>query len=622
MIRKGEGVHDLWDFINAAIAADNPSHVTALLADSHHELEHSDITGVEGDAAHEAYRKGLINDDSINRAYWEGPTNPRYMEAFRKLVLAGAPLINSLVDRQNLINQGRGIHPMNRPFEVGPTGGYKVNAQWGHKPHALSVSDAKRASGGQYINPWDPQTRTLITNIKSKKNLQGEGWLRPYAEALEERRSSSGVQGRKRTSETIHPGLVHRNAIRIPDGNALVELWNVAKTAAAQASSSGQDPVQAAHAALLENKTFRKVTGGIHHQPYAPGKYSEQAMAQTLTEQGIPDEQQIDQMGDPTPSAALHDALVQGGDMSHFIHPELVEQGWYQKLHGPAAGGLRGYYKGGGGRASGVKALGEMHGMSEEEANAIYDAAANKTIHGRTYSDRWHNALAQHEMRDGVKPTWVKDGMQLPGAAQPLTNQTKAPPPDQAQQQQPVVQGEGMNQEQGGMQMVHPDTASIPPSMGEAPPPNMGAAATVPPPLQTNVAAPPNAINTGSALDGRPPAPTRRGFMDSLGEAMGRLYGRTFPGGLFGKSESEKEQIEHYLEQVQIDIAKAELLLQNNAQMNPESPIDISLVAGRLNKSSSDITAIINSRGDWRNIAKSFNVPHEVVQEVKVIFHE
>ena len=110
--------------------------------------------------------------------------------------------------------------------------------------------------------------------------------------------------------------------------------------------------------------------------------------------------------------------------------------------------------------------------------------------------------------------------------------------------------------------------------------------------------------------------------MDSLGEAMGRLYGRTFPGGLFGKSESEKEQIEHYLEQVQIDIAKAELLLQNNAQMNPESPIDISLVAGRLNKSSSDITAIINSRGDWRNIAKSFNVPHEVVQEVKVIFHE
>ena len=613
MIRKGEGVHDLWDFIIAAIDADNPSHVTALLAEQHHELEHSDITGVEGDAAHEAYRKGLINDDSINRAYWEGPTNPRYMEAFRKLVLAGAPLINSLVDRQNLINQGRGIHPMNRPFEVGPTGGYKVNAQWGHKPHALSVSDAKRNSGGEYIDPWDPQTRTLITNIKSKKNLQGEGWLRPYSEALEERRSSSGVQGRKRTSETIHPGLVHRNAIRIPDGNALVELWNVVKTAANAASSSGQDPVQAAHAALLQNKTFKKVTGGVHHQPYAPGKYSEEAMAQTLTEQGIPDEQQIDQMGDPTPSAALHDALVQGGDMSHFVHPELLDASWLRQMDNNT------YYRTGAGRDKGVAALNEMHGISNEDAHAIYDQALNSK--GGRFSQRWKQALARHEMSDGVKPSWVKDGMQLPGAAQPLTNQTQAPPPDQAKQQQPVVQGEGMNQ-QGGMQMVHPDTVSTPPSMGEAPPPNMGAAATVPPPLQTNVAAPPNAINTGSALDGRPPAPTRRGFMDSLGEAMGRLYGRTFPGGLFGKSESEKEQIEHYLEQVQIDIAKTELLLQNNAQMNPESPIDISLVAGRLNKSSSDITAIINSRGDWRNIAKSFNVPHEVVQEVKVIFHE
>ena len=110
--------------------------------------------------------------------------------------------------------------------------------------------------------------------------------------------------------------------------------------------------------------------------------------------------------------------------------------------------------------------------------------------------------------------------------------------------------------------------------------------------------------------------------MDTAGEALGRLYGNLLPGGLFGKSETEKQQIEHYLEQVQIDIAKAELPITNVTPMNANSPIDISMVAGRLNKSSSDITAIIHSRGDWRDIAKSFNVPHETVQEVKVIFNE
>ena len=107
--------------------------------------------------------------------------------------------------------------------------------------------------------------------------------------------------------------------------------------------------------------------------------------------------------------------------------------------------------------------------------------------------------------------------------------------------------------------------------------------------------------------------------MDALGEKLGRLYGSNFPGGLFGKSESEKQQIEEYLEKVQIDIAKTELP-EPHTPMNSESPIDISLVAGQMNKSSSDITAIIYSRGDWRNIAKSFNIPHEEVQKVKVIF--
>ena len=103
MIVKGEGVHDLWDFINAALGSNSPSETTMALHDSHHDIHHSEITGVEGDAAHVAYRKGLVDEETA-RIYHEGPSNPRYMDAFRRCVLAGAPLINSLVERQNQIN--------------------------------------------------------------------------------------------------------------------------------------------------------------------------------------------------------------------------------------------------------------------------------------------------------------------------------------------------------------------------------------------------------------------------------------------------------------------------------------------------------------------------------------
>ncbi len=55
--------------------------------------------------------------------------------------------------------------------------------------------------------------------------------------------------------------------------------------------------------------------------------------------------------------------------------------------------------------------------------------------------------------------------------------------------------------------------------------------------------------------------------------------------------------------------------------MDSGSPVDVSMFAGQMNLSSNDVVAIVHSRGDWRTIAKSFDIPYEQVQITKVVFN-
>ena len=44
------------------------------------------------------------------------------------------------------------------------------------------------------------------------------------------------------------------------------------------------------------------------------------------------------------------------------------------------------------------------------------------------------------------------------------------------------------------------------------------------------------------------------------------------------------------------------------------------MIAGVVNRPVSDVVAILNSRGDWREMSKSMDVPLDVIQVVKVVF--
>ena len=129
---------------------------------------------------------------------------------------------------------------------------------------------------------------------------------------------------------------------RIPDGNALVELWNTVKEAQTVAQQMGQDPAQAAHQALMQNKTFKKVTGGIHHRSFEEsyGQYADHAAMFTPENQGVDSSQQVDSVGDPTPDPQLMNTPLDQ-DLSGWAHPELHEQGWYKNLHIGGKGAIR-----------------------------------------------------------------------------------------------------------------------------------------------------------------------------------------------------------------------------------------------------------------------------------------
>lgn len=91
----------------------------------------------------------------------------------------------------------------------------------------------------------------------------------------------------------------------------------------------------------------------------------------------------------------------------------------------------------------------------------------------------------------------------------------------------------------------------------------------------------------------------------------------------FFKEDVSKQQIEDMLESVQCDLAKQDEQVAKMipyTQLKSDNAADIAFMAGQLERPPSDVVTILNSRGDWREMAKSMDVPIEIIQVVKVAF--
>ena len=107
--------------------------------------------------------------------------------------------------------------------------------------------------------------------------------------------------------------------------------------------------------------------------------------------------------------------------------------------------------------------------------------------------------------------------------------------------------------------------------------------------------------------------------MSGLSELLSRLNNSTNLSDTLLRSDEYKTDFEKYIEEVQMEMAKT--VIDDYAEvtkMSPESPLDLAMLSSRIQRPTNDVISIYHTRGDWRNIAKSFNITHEKVQLVKV----
>ena len=106
--------------------------------------------------------------------------------------------------------------------------------------------------------------------------------------------------------------------------------------------------------------------------------------------------------------------------------------------------------------------------------------------------------------------------------------------------------------------------------------------------------------------------------MSGLAELLGTLSTTD----IFRRSDDLKPEIENYMESVQLELAKSVIDdLTPLGNLAVDSPLDVALLSSKVQMGTNDVITIFHTRGDWREIAKSFNIPHSSVQMVKVALH-
>jgi len=132
---------------------------------------------------------------------------------------------------------------------------------------------------------------------------------------------------------------------------------------------------------------------------------------------------------------------------------------------------------------------------------------------------------------------------------------------------------------------------------------------------------PPSNLNTNQGE--QPPAPQLdelggwRGMANELGYRVGRGVGTV------GRWLT-KEEIENALESVQHEMALQDETITKllpHTPMNGDNASDIAMMAGQIQRPASDVVAVLNSRGDWRELSKSMDMPFDYIQLVKVAFN-
>ena len=637
-IVKAEGVFDTDAMIAAIYGTDDLSLAgirNALYTQQHNfdDFEGQMMNPFVMDAVEMAIKSGQL-DKEIGRIIHSGPDTPGYDQAMRQAMRVGKPLVNEAAKRQIEINReaGHGFAEPNLPFVE--TQGDEADWQLDNTYYngATSTVNARKEGrrGKGAANPFNAQGQ-LVTDITSGMNNNREGWFRWYEEGakelgLVETRYNQRGEPRNEKRFVIPAHLVHTNTTTVNDDKLLMMIANFLK----QQQAAGVDPLQAK--ALLQDQPFM-------HRAQHMGLSNYDSIHGAIERRRMQNEEIRNNLMEPTTDEDLDagEAMPSIPGMrnidSSIIPPDAQDEAWVRWINNHNYGSHN---------KSAVKSMMDAFDMDEEQAKAIFDRANMKPkdsgIKGNRAS-RIYQLLYMHEMD--------KHGGNLPpdhhytGPRPPLDGRGIEPgqpaepqPPQPPQPGQPVIpEPAPRNPEPGPLPMGPQVVTGRPPiNPRPAPPP-------INPPPVNNVAqarstATGNQVNLNpsrfqSLIDqqnGNIPLSESDFIEPTVGAKLSRfaeLLGRATRNDIFRRSDEFKNEIETYIEDVQMEMAKTVIEDYHDIRkMDMNNPLDIAILGSRIQRPTNDVLSILHTRGDWRNIAKSFDVSHRDVQLVKVALNE
>lgn len=603
LIRKGHGIFNLHEFIDAMLGTNTVEEGYAALNDSHHDLNHDNFAGVEADAVKIATSQGLggLTEEDIAIINQGEAANPKgWFQAFQKAVNAGAPEINAAIKRTNDINRQK-ANAASIPFREIPEafqqdmGNYVAVEAW------RSPVLGRKGEGSHN------QMGALVTQYVSKLTGKPEAYARPYAEGLQMLRGEKYPDLKMpKASDEISPNILHSDSLYIRDGQLRSKFaLTVQGIKQAYPTAHPEQLKGMAIQALRSLPEFAKFAGIKHGGGLQFGEHSETSMQQRSIEQ------QQEKAG------GMDNTLL-------YLHPDHRNATYIKQIQSAAK-----HYFNEGPKKDAIAGFKALHGWDEETTRKVYERA--KTMTGKNKTHQLALAVQEQEMLDGKPPEWAGDAMMPKDAAiQSPVEGGRFTPSTEIGGGMPM--SGSINTEQPPINTEIPpiqQVAELPPHIPrlpdpESPKPNSHTTGANPVPVAQKPPAPP--MQSLNAYPSPPPANqnTGRGFMDNLLTRLGYGYETLFPS--FGKSEdmSKEQVLKEMLENVQLEIAKKEVVETSvtKSLCSISSIADVATIAKRMKRSNSDIVSIYHSRGDWENVAKSFKITHKEVQAVKVIFNE
>tara|TARA_R100000278_G_scaffold32925_1_gene29900 strand:+ start:1506 stop:3413 length:1908 start_codon:yes stop_codon:yes gene_type:complete len=623
-ISKSYAVVDIDEFIQAMRGAENLSEsgIEMMLQDLHHDVvQTGKYSPYEEEAVHFAIFSGAVGRD-VAETIMRGPGSFEYNRAFNKAFEAGFPLVNRAAEEQNAMNRGQ-HNPAPLPFtpagQLNPAYAGDVRSTVAEQTGGKNRRNRKSTD----FNPFDKNNR-LVNHIVSSRhadpyNPESRGapvegfarWYEPAAKKLgylpTDYNSKTG-KAVDRFEFLVPAHFVHKNTITLNDRRQRNHIINRAKQFIDQGLSDNQ-----VRAALLDDPMAFRHTSIMHHNPdsiHDMVRTKEQRM--TEFRDGLIDDEldprSVSTPGDPVP----HESI---------LHPNMQDVSRYSN-----ANSIRMAVTTNSKRM--LKDLMDHHGMSEDDAKELMSAVAMGSKGGLGDGNarkRLLRGLYRHHTKDGNIPEFY--------TGQPMTFGEK-PISGTPEETQPTPE-------------MPPAVPSGPRTPPVAPP--LEGNPITPAPTTTGDSSPPPITGQPGITEGNQdipstPRPDLSGITrEGLARVLARVastpearqmrqaasdFGsgaRTFTEGIrgLGRTMLGKSEVEMYLETVQYELAKTVIEDYTDiGKMDISDPVHIALVGSHIQRSTSDVISIYHTKGDWRNIAKSFGLDHEQVQMVKVAFHE